>query len=84
MWSHLALCECCERKARWKACETLVFLTTEVGGKAMEELDITTTEVVDYMVGSTMASIEQWFDVVLKQKIPLVLGVRALKGELWT
>ncbi|VAI73589.1 unnamed protein product [Triticum turgidum subsp. durum] len=68
--------------------ETLVFHATGVGGKAMEELvrggfiqgvlDITTTEVADYIVGGIMACDETRFDAVIDKKIPLVLSVGAL------
>lgn len=71
-----------------KGYETLVFHATGVGGKAMEELvtggflqgilDITTTEVADYIVGGVMECNEQRFDAILKKKIPLVLSVGAL------
>ncbi|KAF7100886.1 hypothetical protein CFC21_102330 [Triticum aestivum] len=68
--------------------ETLVFHATGVGGKAMEELvrggfiqgvlDITTTEVADYIVGGIMACDETRFDAAIDKKIPLVLSVGAL------
>ncbi|KAH9319523.1 hypothetical protein KI387_021292, partial [Taxus chinensis] len=71
-----------------KGYETLVFHATGVGGKAMEELvrggllqgvlDITITEVADYIVGGVMACNEQRFDSILEKKIPLVLSVGAL------
>ncbi|PPD99788.1 hypothetical protein GOBAR_DD03194 [Gossypium barbadense] len=60
--------------------ETLIFHATGVGGKAMESLvregyiqgvlDITTTEVADYVVGGVVPCD--------KKKIPFVLSVRAL------
>eukprot|EP00250_Pteridium_aquilinum_P008997 c18369_g1_i1 orf=188-2440(+) len=68
--------------------ETLVFHATGAGGKAMEDLasqgflqgvlDITTTEVADYVVGGVMACNDKRFEVIVKQKIPLVLSVGAL------
>ncbi|GLT44660.1 hypothetical protein SLA2020_185450 [Shorea laevis] len=68
--------------------ETLVFHATGVGGKAMESfvregyiqgvLDITTSEVADYVVGGVMACDSSRFDVIIEKKIPLVLSVGAL------
>ncbi|KAL2236316.1 UNVERIFIED_CONTAM: ToMV susceptible protein tm-1(GCR26) [Sesamum indicum] len=68
--------------------ETLVFHATGVGGRAMEDLvrggfiqgvlDITTTEVADYVVGGIMACDSSRFDVILEKKIPLVLSIGAL------
>ncbi|KAK4710191.1 hypothetical protein R3W88_004704 [Solanum pinnatisectum] len=68
--------------------ETLVFHATGVGGRAMEDLvrggfiqgvlDITTTEVADYIVGGVMACDSSRFDAILEKKIPLVLSVGAL------
>ncbi|KQK18111.1 uncharacterized protein LOC100833775 [Brachypodium distachyon] len=68
--------------------ETLVFHATGVGGKAMEELvrsgfiqgvlDITTTEVVDYIVGGIMACDKTRFDAAIDNNIPLVVSVGAL------
>ncbi|KAL5063748.1 hypothetical protein RYX36_025485 [Vicia faba] len=68
--------------------ESLVFHATGVGGRAMENLiregfiqgvlDITTTEVADYIVGGVMACDSSRFDVIIEQKIPLVLSVGAL------
>ena len=64
------------------------FHATGVGGRAMENLiregfiqgvlDITTTEVADYIVGGVMACDNSRFDVIIEQKIPLVLSVGAL------
>ncbi|GFP92162.1 upf0261 protein mll9388 [Phtheirospermum japonicum] len=71
-----------ERLAR-EGYESLVFHATGVGGKAMEGLikegliqgvlDITTTEVADYIVGGIMACDSSRFDAMLEKKIPLVL-----------
>ncbi|KAI3450983.1 hypothetical protein Pfo_007648 [Paulownia fortunei] len=68
--------------------ETLVFHATGVGGRAMEDLvrggfiqgvlDITTTEVADYIVGGVMACDSSRFDAILEKKIPLVLSIGAL------
>ncbi|KAB2004449.1 hypothetical protein ES319_D11G199400v1 [Gossypium barbadense] len=68
--------------------ETLIFHATGVGGKTMESLvregyiqgvlDITTTEVADYVVGGVMACDSSRFDVIIEKKIPLVLSVGAL------
>ncbi|KAL8160457.1 hypothetical protein V2J09_001994 [Rumex salicifolius] len=68
--------------------ETLVFHATGVGGRAMEDLvkggliqgvlDITTTEVADYMAGGVMACDSTRFEAILEKKIPLVLSVGAL------
>ncbi|XP_071915489.1 toMV susceptible protein tm-1(GCR26)-like [Coffea arabica] len=68
--------------------ETLVFHATGVGGRAMEDLvrqgliqgvlDITTTEVADYVVGGVMACDSSRFDALIEKNIPLVLSVGAL------
>ncbi|XP_039054524.1 toMV susceptible protein tm-1(GCR26)-like [Hibiscus syriacus] len=68
--------------------ETLIFHATGVGGKAMESLvregyiqgvlDITTTEVADYVVGGVMACDSSRFDVIIEKKIPFVVSVGAL------
>ncbi|KAL2333730.1 hypothetical protein Fmac_014943 [Flemingia macrophylla] len=68
--------------------ETLVFHATGVGGRAMENLvragliqgvlDITTTEVADYIVGGVMACDGSRFDAIIENKVPLVLSVGAL------
>lgn len=68
--------------------ETLAFHATGVGGRAMEDLvrggfiqgvlDITTTEVADYVVGGVMACDESRFDAIIEKKIPFVLSVGAL------
>ena len=41
-------------------------------------MDITTTEVADYIVGGVMACDSSRFDVIIEKKIPLVLSVGAL------
>ncbi|PIA55818.1 hypothetical protein AQUCO_00700265v1 [Aquilegia coerulea] len=68
--------------------ETMVFHATGVGGKALEDLvkggfiqgvlDITTTEVADYVVGGVMACDSSRFDSIIEKKVPLVLSVGAL------
>ncbi|TYK12597.1 UPF0261 protein [Cucumis melo var. makuwa] len=68
--------------------ETLVFHATGVGGKAMESLvkegfiqgvlDITTTEVADYLIGGVMACDSTRFDAIIEKRIPLVLSVGAV------
>lgn len=68
--------------------EVLVFHATGVGGKAMEDLvregfiqgvlDITTTEVADYIVGGVMACDNTRFDAIIEKKIPSVLSIGAL------
>ncbi|KAF9620083.1 hypothetical protein IFM89_010733 [Coptis chinensis] len=68
--------------------ETMVFHATGVGGRALEDLvkggfiqgvlDITTTEVADYVVGGVMACDSSRFDSIIEKKVPLVLSVGAL------
>ncbi|KDP44571.1 hypothetical protein JCGZ_22153 [Jatropha curcas] len=68
--------------------ETLIFHATGVGGRAMESLvregfiqgvlDISTTEVADYVVAGVMACDSSRFDAMLEKKVPLVLSVGAL------
>lgn len=41
-------------------------------------LDITTTEVADYVVGGVMPCYSSRFDAILEKKLPLVLSVGAL------
>lgn len=41
-------------------------------------MDITTTEVADYIVGGVMACDASRFDAILEKKIPLVLSIGAL------
>lgn len=41
-------------------------------------LDITTTEVADYVVGGVMACDSSRFDAIIEKRIPLVLSVGAL------
>jgi uncharacterized protein (UPF0261 family)/predicted TIM-barrel enzyme len=68
--------------------ETMVFHATGTGGRAMENLvaqgliqgviDISTTEVADYVVGGIMACSPNRFQATLNQGIPFVLSVGAL------
>lgn len=68
--------------------DTLIFHATGVGGRAMEDLvrggfiqgvlDITTTEVADYIVGGVMPCDSSRFDAMIDNKVPLVVSVGAL------
>lgn len=68
--------------------ETLTFHATGIGGRAMEDLvrggfiqgvvDVSTTEVADYVVGGVMPCDSSRFEVILEKKIPFVLSVGAL------
>ncbi|CAM6093249.1 unnamed protein product [Calypogeia fissa] len=68
--------------------ETIVFHATGRGGEAMEGLvgqglihgviDVTTTEVADYLVGGTMACSGTRFEEMMSRQIPLVLSLGAL------
>ncbi|CAI5499198.1 unnamed protein product [Closterium sp. Naga37s-1] len=71
-----------------EAVETVVFHATGTGGRAMEEnvasgliqavLDITTTEVADFIAGGTMPCLPTRFDAAIQRKVPLVLSLGAL------
>ncbi|CAI5504418.1 unnamed protein product [Closterium sp. Naga37s-1] len=71
-----------------EAVETVVFHATGMGGRAMEEnvasgliqavLDITTTEVADFIVGGTMPCRPTRFDAAIQRKVPLVISLGAL------
>ncbi|CAI7888855.1 unnamed protein product [Closterium sp. NIES-54] len=71
-----------------EAVETVVFHATGTGGRAMEEnvasgliqavLDITTTEVADFIVGGTMPCRPTRFDATIQRKVPLVISLGAL------
>lgn len=52
----------------------LISLSMDVQGV----LDITTTEVADYIVGGVMACDSNRFDVILEKNVPLVLSIGAL------
>ncbi|KAI3942438.1 hypothetical protein MKW98_013090 [Papaver atlanticum] len=68
--------------------EALVFHATGVGGKAMEDLvrhgsiqavlDITTSEVADYILGGIMPCDSSRFDAIIEKEVPLVLSIGAL------
>ncbi|GJP38971.1 hypothetical protein CLOM_g23372 [Closterium sp. NIES-68] len=68
--------------------EVVVFHATGTGGRAMEEnvasgliqavLDITTTEVADFIVGGTMPCLPSRFDAAIQKQVPLVLSLGAL------
>ncbi|KAI3917224.1 hypothetical protein MKW92_001210 [Papaver armeniacum] len=68
--------------------ETLIFHANGLGGRAMEDLvrsgfiqgvlDITTTEVADYLVGGIMACDSSRFDSIIENKVPLVLSLGGL------
>ncbi len=68
--------------------DCLVFHATGAGGKAMEKLvaaglitgvlDITTTEVADYLVGGVFPCRADRFDSILKAQVPYVLSAGAL------
>ncbi|KAI3893724.1 hypothetical protein MKX03_006154 [Papaver bracteatum] len=68
--------------------EKLFFHATGLGGRAMEDLvasgfiqgdlDITTTEVADYLVGGIMACNSSRFDRIIEKKVPLVLSLGGL------
>eukprot|EP00238_Polyblepharides_amylifera_P001718 CAMPEP_0196572664 /NCGR_PEP_ID=MMETSP1081-20130531/2664_1 /TAXON_ID=36882 /ORGANISM="Pyramimonas amylifera, Strain CCMP720" /LENGTH=404 /DNA_ID=CAMNT_0041890049 /DNA_START=323 /DNA_END=1537 /DNA_ORIENTATION=+ len=68
--------------------DSLVFHATGTGGAAMEELvrdglvggvlDLTTTEVADYVVGGVMACGPHRFEAAIQAKLPLVLSTGAL------
>ncbi|OVA18772.1 Uncharacterized protein family UPF0261 [Macleaya cordata] len=68
--------------------ETMVFHATGVGGRAMEDLvrggfiqavlDITTSEVADYVVGGVMPCDSSRFDAIIEKEVPLVLSLGAL------
>lgn len=68
--------------------DCLVFHATGTGGRAMEKLvasgmiegvlDITTTEVADFVVGGVFAANSTRFDAMLEAKVPFVVSVGAL------
>ncbi|KAI3960524.1 hypothetical protein MKW98_003023 [Papaver atlanticum] len=68
--------------------ETLIFHATGLGGRAMEDLvasgiiqgvlDITTTEVADYLVGGIMPCDSSRFDSIIEKNVPLVLSLGGL------
>jgi len=68
--------------------DCLVFHATGIGGQAMEKLveagliegvlDVTTTEVADFLVGGILPCEPDRFDAILQAKVPFVLSVGAL------
>ncbi len=68
--------------------DCVVFHATGVGGQAMEKLldsgflagaiDVTTTEVADYLVGGVMPATSDRFGAFERSKLPLVLSVGAV------
>ncbi len=68
--------------------ETYVFHATGVGGQAMEKLidsrflvgviDVTTTEVADYLVGGILPCSEDRFGAMARTRIPAVVSLGAL------
>ncbi len=68
--------------------ETFVFHATGVGGQSMEKLidsgffagviDVTTTEVVDYLFGGVLPCAEDRFGAMMRTKIPAIVSVGAL------
>jgi uncharacterized protein (UPF0261 family) len=68
--------------------ECLVFHATGIGGQSMEKLvdsgflsgviDVTTTEVADYIVGDILPCTEDRFGAVARTKVPYVASVGAL------
>ncbi len=69
-------------------CECFVFHATGIGGRCMEKLvdseylacviDITTTEVADYLCGGILPCTEDRFGAIIRTKIPYVGSVGAL------
>ncbi len=70
-----------------ETCDCFVFHATGTGGQAMEKLidsglltaaiDITTTEVADFLVGGVLACTEDRFGAVIRTRIPYVGSVGA-------
>ena len=69
--------------------DCLTFHATGTGGQAMEKLvesglidggviDVTTTEVADYLAGGIFACLPTRFDVILQRRIPFVLSLGAM------
>jgi uncharacterized protein (UPF0261 family) len=70
-------------------CDCLTFHATGTGGQAMEKLvesglidggviDVTTTEVADFIAGGIFACLPSRFDVILERRIPFVLSLGAM------
>jgi uncharacterized protein (UPF0261 family) len=68
--------------------ETFVFHATGVGGQSMEKLvdsgflagviDVTTTEVADYLVGGVLPCTDDRFGAIARTRIPAIVSVGAL------
>ena len=69
-------------------CECFVFHATGIGGRCMEKLaesgylyavvDLTTTEVADYLCGGVLPCTEDRFGAIIRTKVPYVGSVGAL------
>jgi uncharacterized protein (UPF0261 family) len=74
----------CKERLEAQGYEVMVFHTTGIGGKAMEELiaegvisgvlDLTTTEIMSQMLGSTFVSGPERLETAGRQGIPHVIG----------
>jgi len=76
------------REALERDYETFVFHATGVGGQSMEKLvdsgffagiiDVTTTEVADYLVGGVLPCTDDRFGAMMRTRIPALVSVGAL------
>lgn len=76
------------REALERDYETFVFHATGVGGQSMEKLvdsgffagiiDVTTTEVADYLVGGVLPCTEDRFGAMMRTRVPAIVSVGAL------
>jgi uncharacterized protein (UPF0261 family) len=76
------------REALERDYETFVFHATGVGGQSMEKLadsgffagiiDVTTTEVADYLVGGVLPCTDDRFGAMIRTRIPAIVSVGAL------
>jgi len=74
----------CKRRLEANGYEVMVFHTTGIGGKAMEELiaagvvsgvmDLTTTELMSQLLGSTFVSGPDRLETAVRVGIPLLIG----------
>jgi uncharacterized protein (UPF0261 family) len=82
-------CVTAVRKALEDRYDCLTFHATGTGGQAMEKLvesglidggviDVTTTEVADFIVGGIFPCLLSRFDVILEKRVPYVLSLGAL------
>jgi uncharacterized protein (UPF0261 family) len=82
-------CVTAVRKALEPTYDCLTFHATGTGGQAMEKLvesglidagviDVTTTEVADFIAGGVFPCLPSRFDILLQKRIPFVLSVGAL------